>query len=176
MRAGSNIGFFDNDGRRRLIGRERNGIASALGSNRLAVDGRSTILADYAVRAFVESHAAANFAGVKYGGDFSVGLLIKPETYLRPVFSRRKTMEISIRNFRHRNTRLSIRERNRSGRGKRTYTLGIHKFRGDQHDEQKRACVNRGHPQSLAPHAPKRFAPLCACRRNRRWFAALHLE
>src|SRR5437879_2227028 len=103
MRAGSNIGFFDNDGRRRLIGRERNGIASALGSNRLAVDGRSTILADYAVRAFVESHAATNFAGVKYGGDFSVGLLIKPKTYFSAVFLGGEAMKIAIRNLRQRN-------------------------------------------------------------------------
>src|SRR5437667_11187808 len=114
MRAGINIGFFDNDGLRRLIGREGNRIASALGSNRLAVDGRGAILADYAVWAFVESHAAANFAGVKYGGDFSVGILIKPETYLRPVFSRRKTMEVPIRNLPNRHTRPTIRKLNRS--------------------------------------------------------------
>src|SRR5438445_422549 len=176
MRAGSNIDFFDDDGRRRLIGREGNRIASALGSNRLAVDGRGAILADYAVRAFVESHAATNFAGVKYGSDFSVGILIKPETYLRPVFSRRKTMEISIRNLRHRNTRLSIRKRHRSSWRKRAYALRINELSGDQHNEQKRACVNRGHPQSLPPHAPKRFAPLRACRGNRRRLAALHHE
>src|SRR5204863_7621787 len=157
MRSGSNIGFFDNDGRRRLIGRERNGIASALGSNRLAVDGRSTILADYAVRAFVESHAATNFAGVKYGGDFSVGLLIKPKTYFSAVFFGGEAMKIAIRNLRQRNTRLSIREPNRRDRGKRTYTLGIYKFRADQHDEQKRAWVNKRHPQSVAPNDRNRF-------------------
>src|SRR5438094_7894596 len=96
MRAGSNIDFFDDDGRRRLIGREGNRIASALGSNRLAVDGRGAILADYAVWDFVESHADANFAGVKYCGDFSVGLLINPDTLLHTVFSRRNTMVFSI--------------------------------------------------------------------------------
>src|SRR5438445_8392400 len=128
MRAGSNIGFFDNDGRRRLIDREGNGIASTLGSNRLAVDGRSTILADYAVRAFVESHAATNFAGVKYGGDFSVGFLIKPEANFSAVFPGGEAMKIAIRNLRQRNTRLSIRERNRSGWRKRAYALRINKF------------------------------------------------
>src|SRR5438046_4996165 len=136
MRAGSNISFFDDDGGRRLIGRERNGIASALGSNRLAVDGRSTILADYAVRAFVESHAATNFAGVKYGGDFSVVLLIKPKTDFSAVFLGGQAMKIAIRNLRQRNTRLSIRERNRSGRGQRTNTLGKHKYREDEQDQQ----------------------------------------
>src|SRR5437879_8782611 len=126
MRAGSSIGFFDNDVRRRLIGRESSVLHSCLASHRLVVDGRSTILADYAVRAFVESHAATNFAGVKYGGDFSVGLLIKPKTYFSAVFLGGEAMKIAIRNLRQRNTRLSIRERNRSGRRKRTYTLGIH--------------------------------------------------
>src|SRR5437867_12944584 len=142
MRAGSNISFFDDDGGRRLIGRERNGIASALGSNRLAVDGRSTILADYAVRAFVESHAATNFAGVKYGGDFSVGLLIKPKTYLCHVFSRRKTMEISIRNLRHRNTRLSICKRHRINWRKRAYDCRINEIIVDQPIGHKRAIIN----------------------------------
>src|SRR5437016_12586693 len=175
MRAGSNIGFFDNDGHRRLIGRERNGIASALGSNRLAVDGRGAILADYAVRAFVESHAATNFAGVKYGSDFSVRLLIKPETYLRPVFSRRKTMEISIRNLRHRNTRLAIRKRHRSSWRKPAYALRINELSADQHNEQKRACENRRHPQSLPPPAPKRLPPPRPGRGTRRTSARLHL-
>src|SRR5437870_13845786 len=135
MHAGSNIDFFDDYGRRRLISRERNGIASALGSNRLAVDARSKILADYAVRAFVESHAATNFVGVKYGGDFSVGLLIKPKTYFSAVFLGGEAMKIAIRNLRQRNTRLSFRERNRSGRGKRAYALRINELSGDQYDE-----------------------------------------
>src|SRR5207247_4923282 len=129
MRAGSNIGFFDNDGRRRLIGREGNRIASALGSIRLAVDGSGAILADYAVWAFVESHAATNFAGVKYGGDFSVGLLIKPKTYFSAVFLGGEAMKIAIRNLRQRNTCLSIRERNRSGAGKRDYKSSCKQLR-----------------------------------------------
>src|SRR5438094_9958504 len=108
MRAGSNIGFFDNDGRRRLIGRERNGIASALGSNRLAVDGRSTILADYAVRAFVESHAPTHFAGVIYGRDLAVGLLIKPEAYFIAAFIGGEAMKIAFRHLPQWKTHLSI--------------------------------------------------------------------
>ena len=49
---------------------------------------------------FIEAHGAADFAGVKNGGDLAVGLLIKPEADLLTVFIGGEAMKVAVRNLR----------------------------------------------------------------------------
>src|SRR5215467_8184298 len=176
MRAGSNLGFLNKDGSRRLIKRERNWIASALCSDRLTIDGRCTVFAHYPIRPFVEPYAAADLAGVEYRREVSIRLLVKPEPYLSAILSCGKTMQVSIRNLRQRNDRLPIRKCEWSGWRNLADALGVNEFCRDQHDEQKRACINRCHPQAFPARAPQCFASFRSDCCNRCRCAPLHLK
>src|SRR5260221_14715987 len=77
--AGCDIGFPDSARVRALLDMERNGIASAHHAYRLSIDGRGAVLANHSARPFVEAHGAANLAGIEYGGNFAVRLLVQPK-------------------------------------------------------------------------------------------------
>ena len=57
------------------------GAMGAVLADALGVDGRRTILANEAVRAFVEADATANLAGVKNRGHFAIGLAIEQKPH-----------------------------------------------------------------------------------------------
>ena len=98
MGASLYFGLGDDD---RIVGDLRfewNGIASPRHADRLRIDGRGAVLADHALRAFVETDGAADFASVKNRGNLAVGLLIKEEADLASMLSGGIPMQFAVVN------------------------------------------------------------------------------
>ena len=91
-------------------GFQRDRIAAAGHAHRLRVDGGGAILADHAVGSFIKADAAADFAGVKQGGDFSIGLLVEPEADFDPAFFGLEAMQFAIVNLLQRDRNFAIDE------------------------------------------------------------------
>src|SRR5271169_6566005 len=77
--AGGDIGFGDNHGVVGYLRLQGNRITSAGHSDRLRIDRGGTVLANHALRSFIEANGTADFAGIEEGRDLSVRLLIEPE-------------------------------------------------------------------------------------------------
>ena len=99
MPAGGNVGLGNDNRIRRDLRLQWHRIAASGHSHRLRVNGSGTVLADYSMRTFVESNAAADFARVEQGSNFSIGLLIEPEAYFDATFLSFKAMQFAIINL-----------------------------------------------------------------------------
>ena len=125
---------------------------------------------------FVEADAAADLAGVEKGSDFSVRLLVEPEADFDTTFPGFEAVKFAVVNLFHRDGDFAIDEGNLSGGRQRAGALLIDETGGDHRDEDERAGVNRGHPETLAPHGPERFAAGGAGGRQFDGLAALHFK
>src|SRR5271167_1034067 len=84
--AGRDVRLGDND---RVVGDlrlQRDRIAATGHADRLRINGSGAVLADHSLCSLVKADGAADFARVKEGSDFSVGLLIKPEPHFNSAF------------------------------------------------------------------------------------------
>src|SRR5437879_8105204 len=158
MSPGRDVGLGDDDCVGGDLGFQRNRIAAAGHAHRLRVDGGSVVFTDHSVWSFVEADGAADLAGVEEGSDFSVGLLIKPETNFDSAFPGFEAVKFSVVNLLQRDGDFAVDEADFRGGGERAGALLIDEAGGDHHDEEERAGVNRGHPETLAAHGPERFA------------------
>ena len=94
--AGGDVRFADYDRIGGLFGAQRDWVAAPGHSYRLAIDGRSAVLAHDSIRSFVETYRAADLAGIEYRGNLPIGLLVEPEADRSPILPGLEAMQIAV--------------------------------------------------------------------------------
>ena len=128
------------------------------------------------MRGLIKADGAADFASVEKGCDFSVGLLIEPETDFDPTFVGLIAVQFTVVNVLHGDGNLAVNKGDFRGGRQRARAFLVYETGGDHHNEDERAHVNRGHPETLAPGGPESFTARRARCRHLDRLAALHFE
>src|ERR1700722_19453419 len=154
------VRLLNDHGIGRLRRLQRNRIAAPCRSHRLRINGSGAVLANHSIGRFIKSHPSANLAGIEHRRDFSVRLLIEPETNFCAVLLSLEAVQVAVGDLRQWNLYLTVGEADCRGRRKGALALGIDKLRGQHGNKHERENVDRGHPQALPARRPGSLAAL----------------
>src|SRR6202042_3591221 len=157
------VRLLNDHGIGRLRPLQRNRIEASRRSYRLRINGSGAVLANHSIGRFIKSYPSANLASIEHRRDFSVRLLIEPETNFCAVLLSLEAVQVAVRNLRQWNLYLAAAEADFRGRRQGALALGIDKLRGQHGNKHERENVDRGHPQALPARGPGRLAAL-SCR------------